>query len=396
MTKLVLVNAEEGFHTILYPVAVAADVQVSRAVNKTGAPKTAAEQIIAMDPDLVMVGVDHGVDEALAVIEAIDRAQPGLASVLVTEPDATMWQRALRSGARDLISPDVDATDLKAAIERGVARTVHKAPDVPDDQRPSHAERRGRVLTIASPKGGCGKTMLATSLAYGLQMSEKGSVVIVDFDLQFGDVSSALGLRPEYTLGNAVRAGGDATTTKSFLTPHPSGLFALCAPANPAEAETIEPKHLADLLVTLESEFDWVIVDTSAGIGEPNLVAVEAATDLAIVATTDLAAIQAMRKAVVVLDQIGLTSHRRWYVLNRANARVGLDQHDIEDSVGEAIDATIPSSRLVPIAMNQGITVLEEDTRSPAARAVRELLDKLAPSPVAAGESRSWLQRILP
>ena len=179
---------------------------------------------------------------------------------------------------------------------------------------------------------------------------------------------------------NALRASGDVTATKSFLTPHPSGLFALCAPENPAEADEIEPKELADLLRLLQGEFDWVIVDTSAGISEANLVAVEASTDLMVVATTDLAAIQAMRKVVVVLDQIGLNSHDRFYVLNRANAKVGVGQADIERSTGLTIDVTVPSSRAVPVAMNQGLPVLEDDPRSPASRSVLDLLQEISPA----------------
>ena len=124
-----------------------------------------------------------------------------------------------------------------------------------------------------------------------------------------------------------------------------------------------------------------VIVDTSAGITEANLTAIEAATDVVVVATTDLAAIQAMRKAVLVLDQIGLTRHNRWYLLNRANAKVGLDQTDIERSTGLDIDGSIPSSKAVPVAMNQGLPVLTDDPRSPAARAMREFMDKIAPAP---------------
>ena len=330
MTRIMLVNGEEGFHAELYAATISdEDAEIVRVTNHTSDPTVAARQIVAREPDLVVVGADHGVGEALDIVEALDEAVPSLSSIIVAEPEADTWQRALRAGARDLLPPDASVDELAEAIKRAEARSSsHPAVDL-TRQSPTGGGV-GRVLAIVSPKGGCGKTMLATNLAYGLQTEGRGSVVIVDFDLQFGDVASSLGLRPEYTVSNAIHASGDVTTTKSFLTAHPSGLFALCAPLNPAEADNFEPDQLAQLLFTLQAEFDWVVVDTSAGISEPNLVAIEAATDVMVVATTDLAAIQAMRKAVTVFDQIELTGHNRWFVLNRANARVGLDQDDIE------------------------------------------------------------------
>jgi pilus assembly protein CpaE len=234
--------------------------------------------------------------------------------------------------------------------------------------------------------------MLATNLAYALHQGGRGRILLVDLDLQFGDVAGAMSLRPEYTVANAIGAADDPTAIRSFLTSHPSGLFCLCAPANPAEADLIDPDQLNKMLALLRGDFDWVIVDTAAGIGEVTLGAIEQSTDVMLVTTTDLSSIQAMRKAVIALDQIGLDDHRRWYVLNRSNAKVGLDQADIEKALGIDIDATLPSSKSVPTAMNQGIPVLADDPRSPTAKAINSVLSMVAVE--AAGDSRSWLERI--
>lgn len=394
MTRIVTAHAAESFNGHLEEVASGEGAHVIRVASEDLGAKAAADRILAERPDMVAIGVDSGVEGALAILEAIDLARPGLWSVLVAEPGAEMWQVALRSGARDLIDPGADESEIREALKRALDRLsarpapAHAAPLSETDTT------TGRVVTIVSPKGGCGKTMMATNLAYGLHSAGRGQVVIVDFDLQFGDVAGALGLRPEYSVTNAIQAAGDPTATRSFLTPHPSGMFALCAPTNPAEADAIDPARLKKLLETLQAEFDWVIVDTSAGVSEANLTAIEASTDVVVVATTDLAAIHAMRKAVVVLDQIGLTGHNRWYMLNRANARVGLDQADIERSVGLVIDGTVPSARAVPIAMNQGVPVLEDDPRSPAARSMKDFLAKLAPRDARGEDGKGWLQRI--
>lgn len=393
MTRIVVASTPDGFVPMLSDIATGEGAQVIRVTPEEQGVTAASDRLLAERPDMVAVGLEQGLEAALGILEAIDLARPGLWTVLVAEPGAEMWQAALRSGARDLVNPSGDESELREALKRALDRLnarpapAHAAPTAEADTT------KGRVVTIVSPKGGCGKTMMATNLAYGLHSAGRGQVVLVDFDLQFGDVAGALGLRPEYSVTNAIQVAGDATATRSFLTPHPSGMFALCAPTNPAEADAIEPEKLKRLLETLQAEFDWVVVDTSAGVSEANLTAIEASTDVVVVATTDLAAIHAMRKAVVVLDQIGLTAHNRWYMLNRANARVGLDQADIERSVGLVIDGTIPSARAVPIAMNQGVPVLEDDPRSPAARSMKEFLSKLAPRDAGA-DGKGWLQRI--
>jgi len=195
-------------------------------------------------------------------------------------------------------------------------------------------------------------------------------------------------------MADATRSLGalDATTLKAFLTPHPAGLFVLCAPEVPAAADEIAPEHVAKVLDLLAGAFRYVIVDTAAGLDEATLVALEQATDLVVVGATDVASTRAVRKELDAFDALGLTTPRRHFVLNRADARVGLNPADIEVTVGLSIDVSIPSSRAVPISLNQGTPVLESDGRSSVGRAFRELADRLQvtttapnPSPTSGG-----------
>ena len=92
-----------------------------------------------------------------------------------------------------------------------------------------------------SPKGGVGKTTVTTNLAVGLGKVAPSGVVVVDLDLQFGDVASGLMLEPERTLADAVTGAAvqDSMVLKSYLTLHQSGVYALCAPLSPAQADQI-------------------------------------------------------------------------------------------------------------------------------------------------------------
>ncbi|MEO7442652.1 MAG: P-loop NTPase, partial [Acidimicrobiales bacterium] len=241
-----------------------------------------------------------------------------------------------------------------------------------------------RVITVLSPKGGAGKTTVATNLAVGLAGAMAGRVALVDLDVQFGDVAAALQLTPEHGLGDVAAAPEEVTPTmvKVFLSTHSSGLYALCAPDSPAEGDVVTHTHGARAVQLLADEFDVVVVDTAAGLQEHSLAAIEVSTDILVVCTTDVASVRSLRKALDALDRLGMTSQRRHFVLNRADARVGLDIGDIEEAVGMKWALTLPSSKSVPLSMNVGTPVINSEPRSPVARQLQKLVEHFSePAP---------------
>jgi pilus assembly protein CpaE len=251
------------------------------------------------------------------------------------------------------------------------------------------------VITVLSPKGGTGKTTMASNLAIGLGRSYPGRVVIVDLDVQFGDISTVLGLTPEHSMADVAKAPAnlDATMLKVFLTPHDSGLYALCAPNTPAEADDITPANVARAIDLLRSEFAFVVIDTGAGLDEDCLVAIEHSTDLVFVGSTDVAGVRNVRKEIDVLDRLGLNGAQRHLVLNHADDKVGLNPEDIEQFIGLSINVSIPSSRLVPQSNNEGAPLLGDDPKSPVSRALGELVARFSErqQPDASGSGRkSW------
>ena len=334
-----------------------------RAIEDHGA------RVVALGP-----GLDS--DEALHAAATLDRECPELCVLLVAEPTPELYRMALRVGVRDIVDPTADLADVRAAfdaaIDTAARRQVRSSAPVKTETR--------RTIAVVSPKGGAGKTAIASNLAVGLATAAPGETVIIDLDVQFGDVGNALRLAPEHTIADAVRAGDalDATTLKAFLTGHPSGVYVLCAPESPADADLIGTDDVSRILQLLQGLFRFVIVDTGAGLDEHTLAAMEHASDIVLVAGTDVASARAVRKEVDAFDLLGLTTQRRHLVLNRADARVGLSADDIEGTVGLAISVSIPSSRAVPLSMNQGIPLLEGTQKSPVSRSLGELVNRLA------------------
>jgi pilus assembly protein CpaE len=339
------------------------------------------------DADVVAIGPDVPDETAIALARSVDRTRPGVSVVIVAEPSTDMMREALRAGARDVIDPRASYAEIRDALDRAFDAASTRRNVIEHDDA-SEADVR-RVMTVICPKGGAGKTTVATNLASGLAQAAPNDVVIVDLDLQFGDVASALHIEPEHTFADVVRAADDldAATLKAYLAPHPDNLFALCAPLSPTDADAITSEHVTKVIELLSASFKYVVVDTAAGLDEWCLSALEYATDFVVLSATDVPCVRNTRKEVEALRLLSNPDQRWHFVLNRADARTGLNIAAIEKAVGLTLDVAIPSSRTVPVSLNQGTPLIIAEPRKPVSLAMAQLVRRVAPE--LAGESVS-------
>lgn len=337
-----------------------------------------ADELADLDVALVCIGEDVPFELALDLAAVVDRDHPATSVALVATPDGDVWRDAIRAGVRDVIEPGRVDLDLPGAIRRAAERTerVRELATVADVSTPT----TGRVIVVVSPKGGSGKTMVSSNLAVSLANGGDAPVALVDLDVQFGDSASALGLAAERTIEQLVGAGSvDSTALKVHLTPHePSGAFVLCGAISPEGGDVVTPEHAAHIVDLLAADFGFVVVDTPAGLDERTLVALERATDIVFVTSTDVSSIRSMAKEIALLRRLGLLQADSRFVLNRADAKVGVDIADVEAALGMTTDATVPSSRAVPLSMNQGRPIVLESPNSTAGRALSGLADRIA------------------
>ncbi len=396
MSRLLLATSEAGWET---RVRASYDHELNGELRSWGGESDGvgdADGMLRAIEDhgarVVALGPGFDPDAALDAAARLDRERPDLCVLLVAEPTPELYRKALRVGVRDIVDPGAELDELRAAFDAAMATANRLGRRLESD---TETETR-RTIAVVSPKGGAGKTAVASNLTIGLAAMTNGDVVIVDLDVQFGDVGNALRLSPETTIADAVRAGDvlDITTLKAYLTPHPSGAYALCAPVSPADADAVGPDDVVRIIRLLASEFSYVVLDTGAGLDEHTLAAMESATDIVLVCGTDVASARGVRKAIDAFDLLGFTTQRRHLVLNRADARVGLGADDIEATVGMAVSVAVPSSRSVPLSMNQGIPLLEGAQKSPVSRSLGELVNRFAESSAgkdpAAGSRPRW------
>jgi pilus assembly protein CpaE len=221
---------------------------------------------------------------------------------------------------------------------------------------------------------------VSSNVAVALAKQFPGRVAAVDLDVQFGDLCTSLGLYPEHNLAELAQSNQvDATAIKLFLTPYEPGLYVLSGARTPAEADSVTHEHVTRVIPLLAQDFDYVVVDTPAGLDDRTLSALELATDLLLVSSLDVTSIRSLRKAIDAMDALGVTKNRH-FVLNRANAKVGINPADAAEALGSPIAAMIPSAREVPMSMNIGTPVVKLEPKSKVARQMVQVSHLFTPA----------------
>jgi pilus assembly protein CpaE len=326
---------------------------------------------LAADPTETVVVLGAGVDmaQALELATFLRRQRPAVGVILLrVSLTVDDMRSAMRAGVREVLQAD-DASAITEACERsqhvfGVPALSTAAPTP-----------RGKVVTVFSAKGGCGKTTLATNLAVTLAMAGQ-RVCLVDLDFAFGDVAITLGLRPARTVLDVLALGDALNQEKvaTLLTPFRPDLDCLLAPTAPGGAERIPVPATAAILEVLADMYDHVIVDTPAQINEHVLTALDASHQHVLLTTPEIPALKNLRLVLDMLDMLAYERNSRTIVLNRSDADVGLTDADIERVVKSPISGRIPSSRDVPVSINRGQPIAARSPQHPISVAVRELV----------------------
>ena len=238
----------------------------------------------------------------------------------------------------------------------------------------------GKVVAIMAGKGGSGKTITATNLGLALTFhAGEDTVVLVDADIQFGDVALLLQLEPSHTLGDAVDRLDELSDARldGMLLRHESGLRVIPAPLLPTPAERIPAKGIVEVIERLRGMYQYVVVDTPPIFDDHLVTILECADEVLTIVDMDLPSVKNAKIALDALRSSRFPMDRVRLVVNRVNAKARLDLVELERSLGLRVAGSIPSDRLVPQSVNEGIPVVALSPRSRVARAFHTLAQML-------------------
>lgn len=333
------------------------------------------------DADILVVACGAESSAAVGLTEWWAGHYPERPVVIVCQSAANGFvQRAFAAGADDLIVLERE-THVSSASSSHLVLALHKAvvrKVAPGEQDASLAT----TVCVLGPKGGIGKTMVSCNLALTL-LARRSRVVLVDLDLQFGDVALSLGLRPERTIYDLAVSGGslDANKVVAFLISHHSGLHVLAAPVRPDQSGSISTEFMINVLSVLRSEFEYIVVDTPPSFSPEVIAAVDASSYVLMVGMLDALSLKNAKLGLETLELMGYPDERVRVVLNRANTSVGITSSDVANILERAPDVLIPSSREIATSVNEGNPIVLSHKRSEAARSFDTMADLFARVP---------------
>ena len=328
--------------------------------------------------DTVVIGPSIDQVSALQLSESLRVSRPTLGVILVRRRiDTTVLTEALRSGVREVVE-ERDLAGIHAAVRRSRDLTSALRAGLGHGGDTAATEHRGRVVTVFSAKGGCGKTTLSTNLAASLADGGRRQVCLVDLDLAFGDVAIALQLFPTHTIADAVPLGNtlDFTGLRALLTDHSPGLTCLVAPVDPGSASSIPAELVGRILDLLRDHYDYVVIDTPPAFDDQVLAAFDVSDVVALIATLDIPALKNLKLTLETLELLNYPRDRWRVVLNRADSKVGLASGEVEKTLKTSIASEIPSSRDVPAAINRGVPIVLDDPRHTVSQAIRSFAER--------------------
>ncbi|MCI0686429.1 MAG: P-loop NTPase [Sporichthyaceae bacterium] len=353
----------------------------------------ALEAYLAANPSeyVVVLAPSVGIAPAFDLAERMRVERPALGVVLLQDRvDTSLLGDALRAGVREVVDQR-DLATVTMAVRR-VAELATRMRERGHEYEPAPPARDadqppGKILTVFSAKGGCGKTTLATNLAVALAESGDREVCLVDLDLHFGDVAIAMQLYPVHTIADAAGVSGtlDDFSIRGLLTVHSPGVSVLAAPLEPGSAESIPAALVGHLLSQLSAMFDVVVVDTPAAFSDFVLAAFDLTDVFLLIATLDIPALKNLKLTLETMDLLNYPRERWRVVLNRADSKVGLTITEVEKTLRLPISAQIPSSRAVPVSVNRGVPIVQDDPGHPVSLEIRRLGERVATLPSQAG-----------
>jgi pilus assembly protein CpaE len=360
-------------------------------IDVAGVARTGREAIdISKDlkPDVLLMDINMPDMDGIAATEIIRKTIPFTQIVILSiQNDPNYMRRAMLAGARDFLTKPSTIDELTSAIRRAgtMAREErNKAPQVSATQSSKTSGilsmgklGAGKVITFYSPKGGSGCTTLATNLAICLN-NEDTSVVIVDGNLQFGDVAVFLNEQGKFSILDLTPRADelDPDIVNNVTIKHSqSGVRILAAPIKPEQADMVTGEQFSKVLRYLRNLYSYVIIDTASSLQSITASAIDNSDILVLLTTQDIPSIKNSRLFLDEIDALGFDRKRIIFVMNKFDKRIQITPEKVSENLKQEITSVIPFEERVIVSVNRGIPFLLVDKSRPLSRSILSLAE---------------------
>lgn len=341
------------------------------AMNMLAATAPLPEEVIQRGQVLI-VEVDPGADASsnrLAALRAAHARLPIIAAV--RDPSIPVVRALLQSGVNDVLALPLTAAELRAALER-IRSTV--------DAGHHGGGADGRVVSVIKSVGGVGATMLATQAASLHASRGHDETCLFDFDLQFGNAATYLGLQPQLGLADLLEAGArvDGDLLRSVMARTRTGLNVVAAPSEIMPLESVSADQIFDVVDLATRNYGMIFADLPGNWTNWSLSLMARSDVVLLVVELTIASLRQAQRQLALLRNQGVVDDRLQIVVNRAQKKLfrTIDLTDAERALNHPVAFSIANDfPLVSTALDQGVLLEDIKAKNRISRDIGEILD---------------------
>ncbi len=254
-----------------------------------------------------------------------------------------------------------------------------------------------RVITITSGKGGVGKTIATANLGVSLAMLGQ-RVVVIDADIGLRNLDVVMGLehRIVYDIVDVVE--GRCRLRQALIKDKRLPDLYLLPAAQTKDKTAVSLEDMVRLCDQMRDDFDFVLIDSPAGIERGFRNAIVGADEALIITTPDIPAVRDADRIIGLIESEGKRLVR--LIINRINPRIVkrgdmLDIKDVVEVLAIELIGIIPEDEAIIISTNKGIPIALEG-RSQASLAFHNIAHRLLGEdvPFMALQARGFTERL--
>jgi pilus assembly protein CpaE len=342
-----------------------------RIIGEADDLKSGLRLVRGLQPDVILLELAPNSAQTMDAIKKIKQDLPDAGLILSShESSPQLILSCIRAGAQEFITRPIDEIELDKAIDH-LRSLTEKSNGFP--------KKRGTILSIFASKGGVGATTMVTNLGVSLANRPDTKTILVDLSFHMGDLGLMLDEPPRYSLTDAIEGGVlDESKLQSIMTQHSSGVYILTAVTSPEISDEISCDHMGELLGTLTTMFDYIIVDIGRHLDDRTVEVLEISDEIFLMSALDIPTIRNVSRYLDIFERLQIEESKIRLIVNRFQKKSQINLKDLESAVGLETFWAIPND-YAPISMgiNGGNPAVLEAPRSKVAQSYKDLAEHI-------------------